>query len=276
MSAAAAEHWTRGPRMRFFRLADWVHFLPVTLLPVATGAADPVPIALALVAGAACLAYAFGWNSLHDEGLGAFPGLSPAEARLLLTLSVVAGILPALAVGPVATGAASVSLLGSWAYSGGPRLKRFPFVGTLANGPIFVPVALLACPRWPTGAAAWLLFGAYALLLLQNQVVHEAQHAEEDRRDGLRTTARVLGPRPSALLAGALGLGAAGALGALGLSREPAWAFPVMALPAAALSVRIGLSARLEAPDAAGRLRALQRWIGFGTGAAAWLVLVLA
>jgi 4-hydroxybenzoate polyprenyltransferase len=48
---------------------------------------------------------------------------------------------------------------------------------------------------------------AFATLLLQNQLIHEAADTVEDRAGGVRTTWLMLGPRRTALLAALLGLG---------------------------------------------------------------------
>src|SRR5262249_19989840 len=94
-------------------------------------------------------------------------------------------------------------------YSVGPRLKRIPVLGTLANTTNFAPLLWvgIAAPRAPLGMAPLTL--AFTCLLLQNQLLHEAADRDEDRRGQIRTSVLVFGPRACAVAPALLGGGAA-------------------------------------------------------------------
>ncbi|MEW6775186.1 MAG: UbiA family prenyltransferase [Bdellovibrionota bacterium] len=73
-------------------------------------------------------------------------------------------------------------------------LKRLPFVGTLSNVGLFVPLYWIGRGALPEAAAGDFWAAAFlALPSLQSQLIHEAQDQEEDGRAGTRTTARALG-----------------------------------------------------------------------------------
>ena len=128
---------------RFLRPANWWYFLGLPLLGAPFGALSIGAALAGVVAAVACMAFAYGWNSWNDEGVDAFAPWSPRQLTALLILCAPVALGAAALAGPVPVGAAGVSLLAGWAYSGGPRLKRVPFVNTLANAPIFVPLGLL-------------------------------------------------------------------------------------------------------------------------------------
>lgn len=57
----------------FLRFKDWVHFLPLVLLPVRGPFVEPRTLALSLGASSGGLAFAFGFNLLSDEALDRKP-----------------------------------------------------------------------------------------------------------------------------------------------------------------------------------------------------------
>src|SRR5262249_42523551 len=113
---------------------------------------------------------------------------------------------------------------------------------------------------------------AYATLLLQNQLIHEAGDQVEDRASGIRTTWLTLGPRWTALMAALSGLGATTAAAHL-LPRASAIAVVALASTVFVVAFPLLLSwPRLKAREAA-RLRIIQRWCAVVLGAvlyAAW------
>lgn len=73
-------------------------------------------------------------------------------------------------------------------------LKRIPFIGTLANLWLFVPLYWIGAERMPGVALAdGLLFAVLAIPSLQSQLIHEAMDEAEDARSGVRTSVRILG-----------------------------------------------------------------------------------
>jgi 4-hydroxybenzoate polyprenyltransferase len=109
------------------------------------------------------------------------------------------------ALGPwVGVAAALVCLASGVIYSVGPRLKTVPILGTFLNATNFVPLlwagAITADPPMARHLAP-----AFAGILLQSQIFHEAADAEGDARAGVRTTFLAIGRGGSALLSALFG-----------------------------------------------------------------------
>jgi 4-hydroxybenzoate polyprenyltransferase len=87
-------------------------------------------------------------------------------------------------------------------------------LGLLANHAIFLPLLFPAVKPGAAPVGLWLLAPVFALLLTQNQLLHEESDAAEDEAAGVTTTARRLGVRGVrwAVLALAAGIVVAGAL----------------------------------------------------------------
>jgi 4-hydroxybenzoate polyprenyltransferase len=109
----------------------------------------------------------------------------------VVTGAGLAALIVAGSLGGVGLAAIASSIAAGTVYSAGPRLKRFPGVGLLVNHAIFVPL-LFAAARAP--AHLGILAPVFALLLTQNQLLHEEADLAEDEAAGTRTTARWLGP----------------------------------------------------------------------------------
>ncbi|PCC74377.1 UbiA family prenyltransferase [Nannocystis exedens] len=189
-----------GLGLRALRARQWAHFVPLPLAgaplgDMLSGTCLIEPVLWGILAGALCLACAYGLNAHADRGTDV-PGKNPLVGAEVGAAAMV----PALACGLSAMvaaghsggpGAAAVSLATGALYSAGPRLKRLPGVGTLANVAIFAPLlALVGTPRTP---GFWGMSLVFTALLLQNQLVHERADAGEDRRAGAYTTAQWLG-----------------------------------------------------------------------------------
>ncbi len=259
---------------RLVRIRDWFYFLPLPLMSVRLEPLDWWGLVRGVALAAGCLAFAYGWNNLHDAGLdrsrlknpliGPAPELSRVAFRRVLLVIAAATVVAALLSPPVVAAAALAVMAAAAVYSGGQRLKRLPVVCTFMNLWIFTPLCFLGGD--PTrGTPGFALFAlTFALLLCQNQLLHEAGHAAEDRARGVRTTAQLLGTRRAVMLAAVLGLGAGGVMLALAWGRWSAalTAAPVLVLAAVMLSRPAGDLARL---------RDLQRLIGGSCGAAMWL-----
>lgn len=206
--------------LRLYRVRDWIHILP---LPLATF--DPTaPLSGGLFAAArgvasafTILAFGFLLNSVADRRLDLDALKNPLilpDAReqkySLAALLTVAIMLAALAPFPAQMATLSCLVLG-YVYSLGPRLKAVPIAGSLANVAGFASLLFLGMrdSTLPSGFEHMVL--AFAALLLQNQLIHEAADRIEDLAARVRTTWLTLGPRWTALIAMLSGLGAVAA-----------------------------------------------------------------
>jgi 4-hydroxybenzoate polyprenyltransferase len=215
--------------LRALRPRQWAHFaiLPATCfdaaLPFATSAAALLRGALI----AACvLAYGYLLNAVSDRALdrdrekNPLVGMRTASAAhraMLVVLPLGAIVLSALA--PASVSAATlVSLAAGTIYSVGPRLKAKPGICTLLNVACFAPLMLVGRAESAIERGEWLLIACFSALLLQNQLLHEAADADEDRRGGLSTTFLVFGARGTAWAA--LVLGACLAFASLWLAHD--------------------------------------------------------
>jgi len=257
------------------RLMDWIHFLALPLLSAGAWPFAVGPVVLAVLAAACILGFAFGYNQWKDENLAALPeaelvaatGMGSRAWRTTLVVCVVGGLACAALVNVESAGAAAFSLVWGWLYSGGPRVKRWPVVGTIANVAIFAPLALLGSGTSEPAARFWFVL-CFALLLVENQLIHEAAHADDDRRGGVQTTTVRFGHRVSGLLAVAMGLGAAASLAVLADGNR--WVLGT-AVAMAVMALLLLVSVRhFRRPDRARRLRLAHRWAAFCLGGAAW------
>jgi 4-hydroxybenzoate polyprenyltransferase len=217
--------------LRLLRFRAWAHFLPLPLAGLDPAAPNAPALARGVAAAFCILGFGYLANAVGDRGMDRDRAKNPlvgrAPPRLGGTLAALALIALLLAAnGPLALLAAALSLSSGWAYSLGPRLKRVPLLGTLMNVLNFAPLLCLGLggTRLPS-PLAWLL-PAFAALLVQNQLLHEAADAAEDRAGAVRTTFLALGPVGAGMLAAmaaALVMAAAGRALAFG-GRPPAWA----------------------------------------------------
>lgn len=205
-----------GGWMRCLRVRHWAHFL---LLPIAgiDPSAGILASSAALARGEAIAfsALAFGYliNGVADRGMDASSDKNPLVASplshsrviaLLFVLAAFAIVCSAAAPLPVFA-ATGVILSSGIVYSVGPRLKRYPFIGTLMNATNFAPLLWVAMAGSDPPPGMLPLTVAFTSLLLQNQLLHEAADREEDERGRVVTSVRALGSRGAALAAAVLG-----------------------------------------------------------------------
>jgi len=222
-SADAEELISAQPRSKsivtLLRVGQWAHFV---FLPLATLElhADPLTASLAVFRGMAIAALILGYGYLENAAADREmdrsgrknplrPGELPGWVGVTKTGLVIAATVLSLAGPALVTGATLTSLAAGWVYSAGPRLKKKPFVGTLLNAVAFGPLVLVGANSSVLPERTWSLVALFSLLLLQNQIVHEAADATEDRLGGVRTTFVALGRSGSGVLALLLGLLAA-------------------------------------------------------------------
>lgn len=266
----AAAAWALPGWVRALRVPQWLHFL---VLPAA-GLDLSLPAhvsALALVRGVvlAFLLLAIGYlvNAIGDRFVDRHVEKNPLAGQAGGDLRSHAGLLGALVgatlvlafTAPWPAGAAALVCLASGLlYSVGPRLKRFPVVGTAMNATHFGPLLWLALATATTPAGLGALTGVFCCFILQSQLVHELEDEAEDAAGAVRTTVVAFGRRWAALVAAALGLAA-------GLATAFALGLPLVGAAIALLS-GVGLPAVLWRGDEPARVRQLHRLAVLGAG----------
>jgi 4-hydroxybenzoate polyprenyltransferase len=257
------------------RIRRWVHLLP---LPLATfdAATQPSDAVFGAVRGVAnafgILGFGYLLNSVADRQTdldaqkNPFIGASAAEYRYSLAGFIAVSVtMAALSPWPAQL-ATFVCLAMGCVYSIGPRLKNVPIAATLMNAAGFAPLLFVGMR---TAALPW-GFGyvvlAFAALLLQNQLIHEAADQIEDAGAGIRTSWMVLGPAGTALVMACAGGGIA--LAAIAVAPSARAVVAGAAGLAFALIFPLLLAARGNEPRRAARLRLAHRWcaVVFGAG----------
>lgn len=273
--ASAATVWERWTGL--LRMRQWLHLLP---LPLAGYEFDRSPwsqiLPLGRGVGVAFCVLAFGYllNALADREMdldrrkNPLLEAAPVAGALWMPLVILAGLALGLAASASAfvLACTAISLISGTLYSVGPRLKSVPFVGTVMNLTNFLPLLFvgMALPApSPRLIALAVCFGG---MLLQNQLIHEAGDAAEDRRGGVQTTFASVGAFWTAVLAMACGwavlLTTVWAAGRVGVSP---WiglhALPYVLLFPALLLLQGETPARMRA------VRHSQRWCAAASGA---------
>ena len=204
--------------MEALRPAQWLHFavLPCACFDRSLPLMESLP---ALARGVVLAAIVLGWgyllNAISDRNLDLSAAKNPfvqarRPSRLHYALAV---LMPCVALA-LAAGASSLVLgatltciVSGTLYSAGPRLKSYPIVCTLLNVGCFAPLMILGLVGESMSPAQWALVGTFSALLLQNQLLHEAADAKEDRDGGLQTTYGLLGHRGVVLATAVMGVG---------------------------------------------------------------------
>ncbi len=266
--------------LRFLRLRDWFYFLVLPVLSWDHAAPDPLRLVVAVLVAGCCLGFAYGWNNLRDAKLDLSVAKNPLAGagrpgsdrhRVLLLCLTAAALAAGAWLGPIPGAAVAFQLVGSALYSGGPRIKRIPVVGTLTNLWIFCPLAFFCQGPLPWATGLLGFTGLFGVVLVQNQLLHEAMDLDEDLADGVRTTAAILGPTVTAALSGGLGLFAGAITVLMGATVEMPLLFGAAALPITLFSLAVFLRPGGARPQ--GRRKA-QRAVGMATCALAWALYV--
>jgi 4-hydroxybenzoate polyprenyltransferase len=253
--------------LRRTRVGRWVHFLALPLAGFdAHGGLPAIAAALrGVIVAFAVLAFGYTLNALADREMDR-PAKNPfaASGTPPLTRMLLAGLagsaLLASAGAPLGARVATmVALASGVVYSVGPRLKRLPIVGSLANLTNFAPLLWVGESDGAASRSLGSLAVAFACLLLQNQLIHEAADREEDVAGGVCTTVATLGPTLAAWIAAGLGLVLVLDAHAGGL---PTW---LLTLVFAALFPLALARGGLDAPAMA-RLRLAHRLASFAAG----------
>jgi 4-hydroxybenzoate polyprenyltransferase len=279
----------RGPRvdsgvLASLRLGQWAHFgvLPLAAFDPLADWGPQIPSAARGMATALCvLAFGYLVNALGDRQYDRDPsknplvGRSPTPRHAILAGGLALGALATSLLGPgVALVATLVALVSGTLYSLGPRLKRLPILGTGLNAACFTPLLFVGIGDAGVEPRHGLLALVFTGLLLQNQILHEAADADEDRGAGVHTSWIVLGSRRSAWLAAGIGVAILLlSLWLLGSSRAPR-VLALHALPYLWLFPR-ALVRNEGHPRAARRWRRLHRLAAGASGALLYAASVL-
>ncbi|MFO0552188.1 MAG: UbiA family prenyltransferase [Polyangiaceae bacterium] len=281
MSGGASAEGGVGAYLRLYRVRDWLHFLP---LPLAGWAADPTSHGLATLASGVVawgfgLAYTCAINQAFDDRVDRASAKNPVgssfqrRAAVRLALPPLALMFVTLALGaPSGLPAAFILAASATLYSAPPRLKRFVFVGTLWNLIVALPGFFFAARPPVLELPLRPLAGAFTVVLLASQLIHEAQDKDDDARAGVRTVATVAGRR--AALLGALALVAVLPLVTylLGSGLETRWLATALCVPFSGLWVAVlNLFGRTEDRRVLKLLRLGYRYTGLGLGALLFL-----
>ena len=187
---------------RLYRVRDWLHFLPLPLAGWITGGTSSTRALVGGVVGwALALAYTSAINQAFDDRLDRLHiGKNPVGGSITRRQAILLSLPPALAsvavvawLSPTGLVPTIVLLLAATLYSAPPRLKRVPVLGTLWNLLVGLPGLFFADRPDITGQPLRVLAGAFALLLLVSQLIHEAEDREDDRLGGVSTVATVTG-----------------------------------------------------------------------------------
>jgi 4-hydroxybenzoate polyprenyltransferase len=269
-------------RIRIFRAKDWIHFLGLPLLSVDWKPMWPLDAAIGIVLSALCLAFAYSWNNVHDSTLDSDRVKNPLARSSnpgLVRRARIYSLIPAgLAVAISATlgwyrfALVTTCILGSAAYSAGPRLKAIPVVGTVTNLLIFAPLTLLGSRGPFPDTMALMLIASFSLMLLQNQLLHEATDIKDDSKGGIRTSAALLGDLGTRIAATAMGAGALLMLFIAGFSNEWGYLVSWEVLPLLAVTASIPLM-KLSDLRVAGLMRWFHKVAGLVSGLAVWVTI---
>jgi 4-hydroxybenzoate polyprenyltransferase len=262
--------------LRLYRIRDWLHILP---LPLATFDAG-VPLQTASLAALrgvvnafAILAFGFLLNAISDRHVDRDPKKNPLVAPgapayrgSLVALPAISLLVAAFSPWPAQMATLWCLMLGCL-YSTGPRLKSIPVAGSLVNAAGFTPILFLGMATESLPPRFAYVAVAFAALLLQNQLIHEAGDRVEDEASGIRTTWLTLGAKWTAGLACMAGCIATAATA--GVLARSAWVLLSAVVGAAFV---VGFPFRLAdtdlGPNEAGRIRVHHRWCCALTGAA--------
>lgn len=204
--------------MEALRPSQWLHFtvLPLACFDRSLPLAESLPaLARGVVVAATVLGWGYLLNAISDRNLDHSATKNPfvRAHRPSLLHYALAVTMPCLALALAASAsslvlwAALISIVSGTMYSVGPRLKGYPIICTVLNVGCFAPLMLLGLDGNDVSPAQWALVATFSALLLQNQLLHEAADAKEDRDGGLLTTFALLGPRGVALATAAMGVG---------------------------------------------------------------------
>jgi len=207
--------WERW--MGLLRMRQWLHLLPLPIAGYELGESlwsNVLSLGRGVSIAFCILAFGYLLNAVADREMDLDRRKNPlleigtAAGQMWLPLSLLLGIALTLAASASSwvLACTMISLVSGCLYSVGPRLKSVPFLGTLMNLTNFVPL-LFVGTTWPTPSPRLIaLATSFGAMLLQNQLIHEAGDAPEDRRGGLQTTFLRAGVRWTAVLAMACGL----------------------------------------------------------------------
>jgi 4-hydroxybenzoate polyprenyltransferase len=268
--------------VRAVRVPDWLHFLALPLIMVNPFNPDVWSLGRGVLLSFLTLAFAYGWNTVKDDFWGeSLPdgsgrsSVSPFTTRVVsvaLFLMAAATVVGSALTNVLVFGATVVAVISSALYSGGPRLKARPVIGTLLNGGIFVPLCFLGASDTAVASPHVLLAVLFGALLLQNQIIHEAAHHAQDAEDGVMTTVARFGLRWGLVAGHGFGLLSIATIVCMFVLWPSAWMVLVAAAPLvlvhfALTPARFGNQGRVTV------LRRVHRYLGLGCGVLVWIAI---
>jgi 4-hydroxybenzoate polyprenyltransferase len=202
----------------------------------------------------------------RDTAKNPFIGDRPdlrTHAALVVLLTACVGALCLTAPWLVSV-ASGICLLSGLVYSVGPRLKRYPVIGTLMNVTHFAPLLWVGLASASALPGLWGLTAVFSCLILQSQLVHELEDRRDDADGGVVTTALWLGSRKVALVMVMLATLAAALTAVVAHHAAAAAAVAAVFGAAVPLAVLRGVSP--------GRVRMWHRWsaVVFGAVLCVW------
>ena len=257
--------------LALLRFRQWVHFLLLPLAGVQLSMLGALSALRGMFIAAGVLAFGYLLNALWDRDYDLDASKNPFVARGVATrpafrVAIALGaatLVLAAVTSRVALLAASVAMASGTLYSTGVRLKAIPFVGTLLNAMCFGPLLALGLSGPPPPGFS-LLVVSFTALLLQNQLLHEATDADEDRGAGSRTTFLTVGPAAASFFALLLGAPVPIALWNAGGILARISAFPCLVV--FVFLVPAILAVRGRRPNLMAKVRVAHRWASFTAG----------
>ncbi len=308
--------WMRMYGVRLLRVRGYAHFLlaPLAVVRPFHDGSTVEGVARGVLAAFCLLSFAYLVNDWNDRALDAAEKQNPVVRANAGVVEYAATLVALTLTAMVAAGFNSVlalmyalmSWVAGWVYSAGPRLKKLPLVGTLTNGFIFTPLLFLGVEAGLDFRMVERVAWVFAPLLLQNQLLHEAADADDDRAGGVSTTFLAAGPTLTGWFVGLLPIAAAlgilarvvaamaagagdeaggamlgGDLGALGdLSHVTLWLRKPLSIATTSLVVLVAMGAVFgtlavrygDNRRAMGKIRVAQRYAAAMGCGAAWAV----
>jgi 4-hydroxybenzoate polyprenyltransferase len=191
---------------KFFRILEWIHFLGLTVLGYAY-ASRMISFSnafwMSVIVASLYLAYGYSINECFDNRVDNNVEIHGRyfipfkKAILLSALIFIANLIFTFVyffqLMPLVVFGGLIGLL----YSAYPfRLKEIPFLGLICNSLCFTPLFIIGyISIRALDLSAVLLTAFIFILLLPIDLIHQLNDAEEDKRNGLRTTAVVCGAK---------------------------------------------------------------------------------
>jgi len=189
--------------LRDIRFFHWWYFLVLPLLycPISLEHEHVLTALRGIIFAASCLGIAYYVNNQSDRIIddnadkNALILTNNPSRRWVIACGLISVITTAAAFlsHTVIGSAVMISVLIGWIYSYIGRLKKYPFIGTLFNLFIFIPLLFFCYSGNYQPNRIYEIIAVFTAMMVQNQLIHEVMDQSEDRRGGIRTTYMVIG-----------------------------------------------------------------------------------